>query len=123
MTGSPVLKRLLDTGAQFTEMSQKNAEKIVAEFVKAGELFKQKYGLDLVTVPFNGAALAVTDPYRFVSPTVLIAAVTGAGVDPVRIATAVRAALRRDDGGDGHERKFVRGPVAHLAVGGICRER
>src|SRR5262249_12075090 len=25
----------------------------------AGELFKQKYGLDLVTVPFNGAALAV----------------------------------------------------------------
>ncbi|MGZ3292755.1 MAG: Bug family tripartite tricarboxylate transporter substrate binding protein, partial [Xanthobacteraceae bacterium] len=25
----------------------------------AGELFKQKYGLDLITVPFNGAALAV----------------------------------------------------------------
>jgi tripartite-type tricarboxylate transporter receptor subunit TctC len=25
----------------------------------AGELFKQKYGLDLVTVPFNGAALAI----------------------------------------------------------------
>jgi tripartite-type tricarboxylate transporter receptor subunit TctC len=25
----------------------------------AGELFKQKYGLDLVTVPFNGAGLAV----------------------------------------------------------------
>src|SRR4026207_366087 len=38
MTGSPLLKRLLDTGAQFTEMSQKNAEKAVAEFVKAGEL-------------------------------------------------------------------------------------
>jgi polyhydroxyalkanoate synthesis regulator phasin len=38
MTGSPLLKRLLDTGAQFTEMSQKNAEKVVAEFVKAGEM-------------------------------------------------------------------------------------
>jgi polyhydroxyalkanoate synthesis regulator phasin len=38
MTGTPLLKRLLDTGAQFTEMSQKNAEKIVAEFVKTGEL-------------------------------------------------------------------------------------
>ncbi|MEP7114743.1 MAG: hypothetical protein ABI862_15860, partial [Ilumatobacteraceae bacterium] len=38
MTGSPVLKRLLDTGAQFTEMSQKNAEKLVGEFVKAGQL-------------------------------------------------------------------------------------
>ena len=25
----------------------------------AGELFEQKYGLDLVTVPFNGAALAI----------------------------------------------------------------
>ena len=25
----------------------------------AGELFKQKYGLDLVTIPFNGAALAI----------------------------------------------------------------
>jgi tripartite-type tricarboxylate transporter receptor subunit TctC len=25
----------------------------------AGELFKQKHGLDLVTVPFNGAALAI----------------------------------------------------------------
>jgi polyhydroxyalkanoate synthesis regulator phasin len=38
MTGSPLLKRLLDTGAQFTSMSQKNAEKLVSEFVKAGEM-------------------------------------------------------------------------------------
>ena len=38
MTGSPLLKRLMDTGAQFTEMSQKNAEKLVAEFVKAGQV-------------------------------------------------------------------------------------
>jgi diacylglycerol O-acyltransferase / wax synthase len=38
MTGPPILKRLLDTGAQFTEVSQKNAEKIVAEFVKAGDM-------------------------------------------------------------------------------------
>ena len=38
MTGSPVLKRLLDTGMQYTEMSQKNAEKIVSEFVKAGQV-------------------------------------------------------------------------------------
>ncbi|MEY2581345.1 MAG: hypothetical protein QOE09_1194 [Ilumatobacteraceae bacterium] len=38
MTASPVLKRLLDTGMQYTEMSQKNAEKIVSEFVKAGQV-------------------------------------------------------------------------------------
>ena len=38
MTGSPVLKRLLDTGMQYTEMSQKNAEKLVSDFVKAGQV-------------------------------------------------------------------------------------
>ncbi len=38
MTGKPLLKRWLDSGAQFTEMSQKNAEKLVSEFVKAGQL-------------------------------------------------------------------------------------
>jgi polyhydroxyalkanoate synthesis regulator phasin len=38
MTGSPVLKRLLDTGMQYTEMSQKNAEKLVSDFVKAGQI-------------------------------------------------------------------------------------
>jgi polyhydroxyalkanoate synthesis regulator phasin len=38
MTGSPVLKRLLDTGLQYSEMSQKNAEKLVADFVKAGQV-------------------------------------------------------------------------------------
>ena len=38
MTGSPVLKRLLDTGMQFGEMSQKNAEKLVDDFVKAGQM-------------------------------------------------------------------------------------
>jgi polyhydroxyalkanoate synthesis regulator phasin len=38
MTGSPVLKRLLDTGMQYTEMSQKNAEKLVSDFVRAGQV-------------------------------------------------------------------------------------
>ena len=38
MTGSQLLKRLLDTGAQFSEMSQKNAEKLVSDFVKAGQV-------------------------------------------------------------------------------------
>jgi polyhydroxyalkanoate synthesis regulator phasin len=38
MTGSPVLKRLLDTGMHYTEMSQKNAEKLVSDFVKAGQV-------------------------------------------------------------------------------------
>ena len=38
MTASPVLKRLLDTGMQYSEMSQKNAEKLVSDFVKAGQL-------------------------------------------------------------------------------------
>jgi polyhydroxyalkanoate synthesis regulator phasin len=38
MTGSPVLRRLLDTGMQYTEMSQKNAEKLVSDFVKAGQV-------------------------------------------------------------------------------------
>jgi polyhydroxyalkanoate synthesis regulator phasin len=38
MTAPPLLQRLFDTGAQFTEMSQKHAEKAVAEFVKAGDL-------------------------------------------------------------------------------------
>ena len=38
MTGSPVLKRWLDTGMQYTEMSQKNAEKLVSDFVRAGQV-------------------------------------------------------------------------------------
>ena len=38
MTGSPVLKRWLDTGLQYTEMSQQNAEKLVSDFVKAGQV-------------------------------------------------------------------------------------
>src|SRR4051812_1054998 len=38
MTGPTVLKRILDTGGSYAEMSQKNAEKIVAEFVKAGQV-------------------------------------------------------------------------------------
>ena len=38
MTDSALLKRLLDAGMQFTEMSQKKAEKIVNDFVKAGEV-------------------------------------------------------------------------------------
>src|SRR4029079_2777718 len=37
MTGPTVLKRLVDTGASYAEMSQKNAEKLVSDFVKAGQ--------------------------------------------------------------------------------------
>src|ERR1044072_8741088 len=38
MTGPTVLKRLLDTGTNYAEMSQKNAEKLVSDFVKAGQV-------------------------------------------------------------------------------------
>ena len=38
MSGTPLLKRLLDAGMQFTEMSQATAEKLVGEFVKSGQL-------------------------------------------------------------------------------------
>src|SRR3954447_11058537 len=38
MTGQNVLKRILDTGGTYADMSQKNAEKLVAEFVKAGQV-------------------------------------------------------------------------------------
>jgi polyhydroxyalkanoate synthesis regulator phasin len=38
MAASPIIKRFLDAGAQFTEMSQKNAEKLVADFVKNGQM-------------------------------------------------------------------------------------
>ena len=38
MTESPLLKRLLDAGTQFGEMSQKNAEKFVNELVKGGQV-------------------------------------------------------------------------------------
>ena len=38
MTGPTVLKRLIDTGSNYAEMSQKNAEKLVSEFVKAGQI-------------------------------------------------------------------------------------
>ena len=37
MSESPLLKRMLDAGMQFTEMSQKQAEKLVKEFVKVGQ--------------------------------------------------------------------------------------
>ena len=37
MSGNPLLKRLLDAGMQFTEMSQEQAEKLVKEFVKTGQ--------------------------------------------------------------------------------------
>ena len=37
MSGNPLLKRLLDAGMQFTEMSQGQAEKLVKELVKNGE--------------------------------------------------------------------------------------
>ncbi|MGZ4762895.1 MAG: hypothetical protein ACXV7I_10700, partial [Ilumatobacteraceae bacterium] len=38
MTDTPILKRLLDAGTHFGEMSQKNAEKLVNDFVKAGQV-------------------------------------------------------------------------------------
>jgi len=38
MTGPTVLKRLLDTGTNYAETSQKNAEKLVSDFVKAGQV-------------------------------------------------------------------------------------
>ena len=36
MPGTPLLKRLLDAGMQFSEMSQSTAEKVVHDFVKTG---------------------------------------------------------------------------------------
>ena len=37
MTGNALLKRLLDAGMNFTEISQVQAEKLVKEFVKGGQ--------------------------------------------------------------------------------------
>src|SRR5688500_16665146 len=36
------LKRLLDAGAQFTEMSQSTAQRVVNDFVKAGEVRREE---------------------------------------------------------------------------------
>ena len=41
MAANPLLKRMLDAGMQFTEMSQKQAEKLVRQFVKAGQARKK----------------------------------------------------------------------------------
>ena len=41
MAPNPLLKRMLDAGMQFTEMSQKQAEKLVKEFVKKGQARKK----------------------------------------------------------------------------------
>ena len=41
MAPNPLLKKMLDAGMQFTEMSQKQAEKLVKEFVKAGQARKK----------------------------------------------------------------------------------
>lgn len=41
MAANPLLKRMLDAGMQFTEMSQKQAEKLVKQFVKAGQARKK----------------------------------------------------------------------------------
>ena len=41
MATNPLLKRMLDAGMQFTEMSQKQAEKLVKEFVKTGQARKK----------------------------------------------------------------------------------
>lgn len=37
MSGNPLLKRLLDAGLQFTEMSREQADKLVKEFVRSGQ--------------------------------------------------------------------------------------
>ncbi len=37
MATNPLLKKMLDAGMQFTEISQKQAEKLVKEFVKVGQ--------------------------------------------------------------------------------------
>jgi polyhydroxyalkanoate synthesis regulator phasin len=41
MAANTIVKRMLDAGVQFTEMSQSSAEKLVNEFVKAGQLRKK----------------------------------------------------------------------------------
>ncbi len=47
MSGSPLLKRMLDAGVQFTGTSQEQAEKLVKDFVKVGQA-RRKYTEDLV---------------------------------------------------------------------------
>ena len=47
MTGTPLLKRMLDAGMQFTGTSQEQAERLVKEFVKAGQA-RRKDTEDLV---------------------------------------------------------------------------
>lgn len=47
MSGTPLLKRMLDAGMQFTGTSQEQAEKLVREFVKSGQA-KRKDTEDLV---------------------------------------------------------------------------
>ena len=41
MTGNAQIKRLLDAGMHFTEMTQEQAEKLVKEFVKNGDAFQR----------------------------------------------------------------------------------
>ena len=51
MAQNPLIKRLLDAGVQFTEMTQSRAEAIVKDLVKAGEVQSeqaQKFVDDLV---------------------------------------------------------------------------
>ena len=47
MATHPILKRLLDAGVHFSDMSQDQAEKLVKEFVKAGQA-RRKDSADLV---------------------------------------------------------------------------
>ena len=47
MSGSPLLKRMLDAGVQFTGTSQEQAEKLVKDFVKVGQA-RRKDTEDLV---------------------------------------------------------------------------
>ena len=44
MAPHSIVKRLLDAGMQFTEMSQSSAEKLVNEFVKAGQVRRKDAG-------------------------------------------------------------------------------
>ena len=42
MPAQTIIRRLLDAGMQFSEMSQSTAEKLVSEFVKTGQLRRKE---------------------------------------------------------------------------------
>jgi polyhydroxyalkanoate synthesis regulator phasin len=56
MPSNPVLKRFLDAGVQFTEMSQQTAEKLVSELVNAGQLRRKDAAETVQTLVDRGRA-------------------------------------------------------------------